>query len=206
MLPADDYPFTVKLAGYQNAEGILKVTSITSKAYATLLPVPTYTVTFEVTSEGKAVERAKVSIAQKILSTDGNGLCSTELPDSTYSYSVRRTGYENATGTLVVKGKSLTEKVTLTKKPKHPDAAREISPLAGVEMAPNPCNEELHLQHTEPVAWLRIVNSQGVEVLRYTHNGQAGITLPVGTLPEGLYLLQLSDNQGGTHTLQFVKL
>jgi len=28
----------------------------------------------------------------------------------------------------------------------------------------------------------------------------------VGALPEGLYLLQLSDNQGGTHTLQFVKL
>ncbi len=206
MLPADDYPFTVKLAGYQNAEGILKVTSITSKAYATLLPVPTYTVTFEVTSEGKAVERAKVSIAQKILSTNGNGLCTTELPDSTYSYTVRRTGYENATGTVVVKGESLTEKVTLTKKPKQPDAAREISPLAGVEMAPNPCNEELHLQHTELVAWLRIVNSQGVEVLRYTHNGQAGITLPVGALPEGLYLLQLSDNQGGTHTLQFVKL
>ena len=206
MLPADDYPFTVKLAGYQSAEGILKVTSITSKAYVTLLPVPTYMVTFEVTSGGMAVKRAKVSIARKILSTDGNGLCSIELPDSTYSYTIRRTGYENSTGTVVVKGESVTEKVTLTKKPKDPDAVGEISPLAGVEMAPNPCYEELRLQHTEPVAWLRMVNSQGVEVLRYTHHGQPGITLAVGALPEGLYMLQLYDAQGGTHTLQFVKL
>ena len=73
-------------------------------------------------------------------------------------------------------------------------------------MAHNPGHEALRLQHTEPVAWLRMVNSQGVEVLRYTHHGQPGITLAVGALPEGLYMLQLDDAQGGTHTLQFVKL
>jgi len=52
---------------------------------------------------------------------------------------------------------------------------------------------------------LAVVNALGQAVLTRTHDGAETVVVPTGTLPAGLYLLRLTDTEGGVHTLRFAK-
>lgn len=92
--------------------------------------------------------------------------------------------------------------VTLTKEVID---AVETSLLAGVEVYPNPCDAELHLRNVAALRSLAVVNALGQTVMTRTHNGAETMVIPTDMLPAGLYLLRLTDAEGGIHTLRFAK-
>ncbi len=81
----------------------------------------------------------------------------------------------------------------------------ESSLLATLEVYPIPFHSELHLQNASELQHLCLLNSAGQEVVRLRHNGSNMLILPTTDLPAGLYILRLSDRQGGTRTLRVVK-
>ena len=83
--------------------------------------------------------------------------------------------------------------------------AGESSLLAGVVVYPNPCDAELHLQNVAALRSLAVVNALGQAVLTRTHDGAETVVVSTGMLPAGLYLLRLTDTEGGVHTLRFAK-
>lgn len=81
----------------------------------------------------------------------------------------------------------------------------ESSLLATLEVYPIPFHSELHLQNASELQHLCLLNSAGQEVVRLRHNGSNMLILPTTDLPAGLYILRLTDRQGGTRTLRVVK-
>ena len=81
----------------------------------------------------------------------------------------------------------------------------ESSLLATLEVYPNPFRSELHLQNASELQRLCLLNTTGQEVVSLKHNGGNVLILPTTDLPAGLYILRLSDRQGGTRTLRVVK-
>ena len=67
------------------------------------------------------------------------------------------------------------------------------------------CDAELHLRNVAALRSLAVVNALGQAVLTRTHDGAETVVVPTGTLPAGLYLLRLTDTEGGVHTLRFAK-
>ncbi len=81
----------------------------------------------------------------------------------------------------------------------------ESSLLATLEVYPNPFRSELHLQNASELQRLCLLNTTGQEVVSLKHNGGNVLILPTTDLPAGLYILRLTDRQGGTRTLRVVK-
>ncbi len=82
----------------------------------------------------------------------------------------------------------------------------ETSPLlAEVSIYPNPCDKTLYLKNTVSVQQVLVVDAKGQTVLSQKHDGAPTLTLPTEELAAGIYLLQLTDTQGGGRTLRFVK-
>ena len=88
------------------------------------------------------------------------------------------------------------------------DVGNEPAWASGIELYPNPVRDELKIKGTDAGMKIRVFNANGHAVsLPQGNEIQAsdGLTiLRVGSLPSGLYLLQLVQD-GQTHVLRFVK-
>ena len=88
------------------------------------------------------------------------------------------------------------------------DVGNEPAWASGIELYPNPVRDELKVKGTDAGMKIRVFNANGHAVgLPQGNEIQAsdGLTiLRVGSLPSGLYLLQLVQD-GQTHVLRFVK-
>jgi len=73
----------------------------------------TYLTTFNVSSAGGQVAGATVTIGTTSVTTDQNGIAEFALVNGTYSYSIAKTGYTTATGTVTVASEAEYTAVTL---------------------------------------------------------------------------------------------
>lgn len=82
----------------------------------TLVATPeTYLVTFGVSDSLDArIPGAKVSVGGRALVTDANGFAKTYLADGNHAYIVSATGYEDASGSVVVSSAAVFEEVAMT--------------------------------------------------------------------------------------------
>jgi hypothetical protein len=77
--------------------------------------ITTYPVTFNVKSNGIAIPCANVNIANGIKFTSSSGSVNFNLPNGTYSYTVRANGYEPVSGSTQIASSARTIDVSLTK-------------------------------------------------------------------------------------------
>ena len=63
-------------------------------------PVPTWTVNFEVESDGSKLKNANISFGEAWKTTDVNGEASFTVEKGVYNYSISKTGYSSLNGTL----------------------------------------------------------------------------------------------------------
>lgn len=201
-LPAGDYTYSVELAGYQSAEGQLKVSSLSAAVRVVLQPAKRYTVTFTVNAEGVRLPEVAITINGEKLNSNAEGVATVELPNGTYPYTASKVGYSKVHGSLAVADGAVDVPITLTKQ--HPNTV-ESTLLTAVVASPNPCHDILRLRNITALRTLRMVNTLGQVLRSQTHNGGEELLLPVGDLPAGVYLLHLTDTQGGVLTVRVVK-
>ncbi|MEF8812186.1 MAG: PEGA domain-containing protein, partial [Bacteroidales bacterium] len=107
------YSYTVTKSGYQDVEGTVTV-SDSDESVNVALKEAKYTVTFNITGENsQAIEGATVTINGNNLPTNASGVATIDLSNGGYDYTVIKSGYENASGTVTVSDGDVAENVSL---------------------------------------------------------------------------------------------
>ena len=99
-LPTDSYDYTVEKSGYTDATGTADLRTGNKEVAVTLQKKTTAAATFMVAAYGNPIEGATVTIEGKTATTDAQGKAALTLPTGNYSYSVTKTGYIDATGSV----------------------------------------------------------------------------------------------------------
>lgn len=148
-LPNGDYAYTVRKDGFDEAAGSFTVAEAVQTMDVVLMkriPQPAeYVVTFMIIAKGKGVPGATVTLGNDVQTTDSTGSCAFKLRDSTYTYTVRKAGYGDASGSFTVAGAGGRVVVALAEEGGVEPDAVERGQLAAVGVAPNPFTDELVL-------------------------------------------------------------
>ena len=196
-LPSGDYSYTVEMKGYLPVQEKLVVGDVAVPVEVTLQkPAPNrYTLTFMVTSRSRPLEGARVTVGEKVLSTDTEGVVSFVLEEGEYSYQVSKDGYESKEDRVKLEGDDAEVKVVLAKKkrPKPTPDAVEGNPLASVVVAPNPFSEALEVRGIPADCHIQVLDALGKVVYAKEESGDERTTLQLGHLPGGVYLLVLEQ-------------
>lgn len=109
------FPYTASMAGYEDATGDATLAGIGDTAFVdvTMVALPTYTVTFNVTDGTNALEGVSIDIAGQILTTDVAGAATIDLYDEEWPWVATLDGYFEAMDTVTVAGGVETVDVTL---------------------------------------------------------------------------------------------
>ena len=207
-LPNGDYAYTVRKDGFDEATGSFTVAGAAQTVDVVLMkriPQPAeYVVTFMIIAKGKGVPGATVTLGNDVQTTDSTGSCAFKLRDSTYTYTVRKAGYGDASGSFTVAGAGGRVVVALAEDETVDPHAVERGQLAAVGVAPNPFTDGLILTNAARVQRVQLLNAHGVPVYAQTLEGNDKVSLPVTGLPAGVYILQL-EGQGTQRTVRLVK-
>lgn len=87
-------------------------------------------------------------------------------------------------------------------------ADRELDPSEAIRVYPNPLTAETQLDITNlnaEVSSIRILSVNGLVVKEFTDISSEKILLDLQDEPQGVYILQLTTTEGGTHTRKLVK-
>ncbi|MDY0281327.1 MAG: Omp28-related outer membrane protein, partial [Salinivirgaceae bacterium] len=146
----------------------------------------TYSITFTVTDNASnPVAGAKVRVDGKDVNTNAAGLAIHEgLIDGTYNYTISKTGYIVANGSVIVDGANVNENVSLV--------VNGISTLDAIsaKVFPNPASDYLTIQAMSTVGY-EIYNVSGALVLQ--GNTEQSATVNISTLGSGNYVIVLSS-------------
>ena len=197
MLPSGDYSYTVEMKGYLPVQEKLVVGDVSVPVEVTLhKPVPNrYTLTFTVTTRSRPLEGAKVTVGERELFTDTEGVVSFVLEEGEYSYQVSKDGYESKEDRVKLDGDDAEVKVALAKKkrPKPTPDAVDGNSLASVVVAPNPFSEALEVKGIPADCRIQVLDALGKVVYAKEASGGERTTLQLGHLPNGVYLLVLEQ-------------
>ena len=69
-------------------------------------------------------------------------------------------------------------------------------PTPNVHFYPNPAHDILHIETSVEMVQIRIINAQGVVVSRYDAKREVASPIQVGTLPPGVYVVQVKMLSG----------
>lgn len=76
---------------------------------------------------------------------------------------------------------------------------------SGILIYPNPVENELTIMNARQVVSIKMINSQGKELMIQSNNSENSFRLDTGSLPDGIYLLQLIRNDGSVLVKKVVK-
>ena len=162
-------------------------------------------VTFIVKSDGQPIPGVTVRVEGcKDQTTDAAGKAVCQLYAGHYAYSIRKSGYRTTSGTITVANTPLTVEVNLPKRKEPTPDALEEAELAAVHLRPNPFTEELTLTGVANAHRIAVLNALGAEVCSVQPNGRALLTLQLGYLPAGFYLVRITS-ANGQRTIPVVK-
>ncbi len=77
--------------------------------------------------------------------------------------------------------------------------------LEKINIYPNPFSKTLWVENATLVSAIKLINLWGQTLLVKDNNRNDRLTIPVGKLPQGVYLLQLTDYEGKTRVVPLVK-
>ena len=167
------------------------------------VPLTVATLAFEVVDAEGAVQGASVSLqgVSGAQVTDAAGKASfAGLSLQSYTYTVSKAGYDDATGTVALAAGGVLEKVTLRKRV----TAVLASSLPYVAIRPNPAKSTLFVENVEGVQRLRVVSLRGEELrLRLNKDRERVVSILLDGLSEGMYLLVV-EGEGTRRVIPFV--
>lgn len=162
----------------------------------TFAEAPRYQLKFGVKdTENHLVNGATVNIAGKcnitesISNYESGKLTDFSVLEGNYNVIVTCPGYERFEQLFYVDKDNTV--ITVTLKPEKEKTPVEQAALAAVAIYPNPVADKLNVLHLEEVEQLVVYTVRGEELLRLQTLGQQEMVVPVGTLPEGTYMLQV---------------
>ena len=83
----------------------------------------------------------------------------------------------------------------------------EVSKLPGFVIFPNPSSEVINIRAHEILTdFYRIIDHTGMVSGFNKVVGSSEFSIPIGFLPSGIYLLELTDTKGESYSKQFIKL
>ena len=206
-LSLQSYTYTVSKAGYGDATGTVALAAggvlekVTMRKLVT--PLTVATLAFEVVDAEGAVQGASVSLqgVSGVQVTDAAGKASfAGLSLQSYTYTVSKAGYDDATGTVALAAEGALEKVTMRKLV----TAVLASSLPYVAVRPNPAKSTLFVENVEGVQRLRVVSLRGEELrLRLNKDRERVVSILLDGLSEGMYLLVV-EGEGARRVIPFV--
>ncbi|MDR0863488.1 MAG: hypothetical protein LBO74_00970 [Candidatus Symbiothrix sp.] len=121
--------YSVSKDGYITQSGTLDVVdgNVTKDIILIATPATTYTVTFTVADAGATAITDAVVTFNEVANAAGNYVF-TEIAAGTYAYSVAKTGYDTATGSVTVTDANVTEPVILTETPAPTSSIKYVVP------------------------------------------------------------------------------
>lgn len=211
MWPAGTNGTTLEIAGDAMANGTeytvtvgTGATDLAGNALAadysfsfTTIALPTYTVTFNVSDANGALAGADVTFQSATVTTDASGVAAfTEIGAVTdAAYTVTKTGYEDASGTVSVVDADVTENVTMTE---LPNSVSNASALIG-NIYPNPATDKLNIKLSRDVEHLEIINTLGKVVYTKNKISQSEIVkVDVAEFESGMYFIRTQQKDGIT--------
>lgn len=162
-------------------------------------------VTFAISGD-KGTPHATIIVNNQTLTANSNGICSLELSPGTYPYVVQAKGYHEIHGELTVENSPIQIVLTMNATTETQPTPVELETLAEISISPNPCHGLLHLAHCETLRQASLYSLSGVLIKTVNHEGCPSLTLDLSALPEGVYLLQITDYKGKTTARHVVKL
>lgn len=196
LLPIGSHSYTVDLEGFQSINPMLTVGDADATEAITLQEA-TQSVTFIVKSDGQPIPGVAVRVEGCTdQTTDATGKAECQLHAGHYAYSLRKSGYRTTRGTIAVANTPLTVEVNLPKRKEPAPNALEEAELAAVLLHPNPFTEELTLTGVANAHRIAVLNALGTEVCSVQPDGRALLTLQLGYLPAGFYLVRITSANG----------
>jgi uncharacterized repeat protein (TIGR02543 family) len=150
------------------------------------IPIPTYTVTFTVTTSSFSAPVSGATIAiegQENLTTNTEGIASIELEDGAYSYTVMASNFQMVTANFTVNGENMDIPVDLLPLGVEPYI------LSNVRAYPNPFSHSLTIDNAMGVSRVVVTNLIGQKVIDIELSGAERITLATSELVNGIYLI-----------------
>jgi hypothetical protein len=141
-----------------------------------------YQVTFSVDDGTNPVKGATINIASQSLSTDTVGKATIKLVNGNYNYTITKTGYADASGTLEVAGTDVTDTVSLDNVTGIEDINMET-----IKVYPNPAIERINID-AEDVMAVELISLEGKVILRKEGNING---INVENCETGVYLLNV---------------
>ena len=77
----------------------------------------------------------------------------------------------------------------------------ELIPLENLKVYPNPFSDTINIQADSQIDWIRVFDNSGKEIIR------RGFTNSINTdeWQQGIYYLQIADNEGRTSFVKMIK-
>ncbi|WP_053405235.1 S8 family serine peptidase [Persicobacter sp. CCB-QB2] len=108
------YHYSIEVKGYEALSGEFVMGSEPLAISVELAPLPTYTVTFNITNEEQMpLAGAKLSVDGQVYLSDDNGVAKAELLPDSYTFTVKLSEYDSYTDTITVVDAPLSKQVAL---------------------------------------------------------------------------------------------
>ncbi|MCT4640037.1 MAG: leucine-rich repeat protein, partial [Bacteroidales bacterium] len=154
----------------------------------------TYTVQFNIKSEGKAVNNCTVKLNGKDYTTNADGLVTiNNIKPGDYSYTVTANGYKEQTGDIKVINKDIVKSIVLIKDDKV--LSVDLLDSNNYSLYPNPAKDIITLKSNSTISRVTIISISGAVVKVNTDEcNEAHIN--ISDIKPGIYILRAQTKDG----------
>lgn len=193
------YQYSVFKEGYVQDNGEIEIIDNNVDVSIVLPVIPTYTVTFTITSSQGLVEGANIAFADNNYTTNSEGIAViTGVYSGIYSYSVTKDNYHERTGQLTVENTDKSETISLT-----PVSVEGLLDKK-LKIYPNPFTNQLTIDGIKNVERIVISNIVGQKV-HEVNNSNDSHKINTSQLKKGIHLVTLHYNDGSRITRKLIK-
>ena len=154
----------------------------------------TYTVQFNIKSEGKAVDNCTIKFNSKDYTTNADGLVTiNDLKPGDYSYTVTANGYKEQNGDIKVINKDIVKSIVLIKDDKV--LGLDLLDSNNYSLYPNPAKDIITLKSNSTISRVTIVSISGAVVKTNVDEcNEAHIN--ISDIKPGIYILRAQTKNG----------
>jgi hypothetical protein len=183
----DDYTYDAVLEGYESASGSFTVNGATQSIDVTLVQIPTFTLTFNVTDGVNPIDGANVFvIGEGSVFTDATGTAAvSDLYAGDYNYQVSATDYTTVSGVVTITDADITQDIVLNL------VGINAANVVDFDVYPNPAKSVLNIQVPGEFS-VSVMNTVGQVLFTKTIDGNGSVN--VNDLKSGVYFIRVSND------------
>lgn len=165
----------------------------------TVLAIPTYVVTFNVTANESPVENATIDINSDLIYTNESGEATIELANGTYNYAISANGYEGVNGEIAIENENETINIDLV------PLNINVNSISRVNVYPNPFRNQLNIANASNISCIMVSNMLGQIVTTVSNKGNETMTLDESLFKTGVYFLTVKYTNGTIGVAKVIK-